>query len=54
MDDSKLEALKQANTWLTRKLQLTEEQIREGADVNLALVEENPTLREVSVSSNSK
>jgi len=42
-----LESLKQANDWLTRRLQLTEEQVREGEDVNTALTEENRLLKTV-------
>lgn len=41
------ESLAQANDWLTRRLQYTEEQVREGEDVNTTLTEENRALKEV-------
>ncbi|KAF6025024.1 hypothetical protein EB796_016641 [Bugula neritina] len=49
-----LESLKQANDWLTRRLQLTEEQVREGEDVNTALTEENRLLKTAKASLSSR
>lgn len=42
-----VESLEQANSWLTRRLQWLEEQVREGEDVNMLLSEENHQLKEV-------
>lgn len=42
-----LDSLEQANSWLTRRLQWAEEQVREGEEVNLTLTDENRLLKEV-------
>lgn len=47
-DIAKMESLEQANDWLTKRLQLTEEQVREGEEVNIALTDENRQLKAVS------
>lgn len=43
------ESLEQANDWLTKRLQYTEQQVHEGEEVNTTLTEENRLLKEVSV-----
>ena len=45
-----IESLEQVNDWLNRKLQLTEEQVREGEDVNISLTDENRHLKAVCLS----
>ena len=42
-----IESLEQANDWLNKKLQLIEEQVREGEDVNSTLTDENRHLKAV-------
>lgn len=44
---NKIDGLEQANDWLTKRLQTTEEQVREGEDVNVMLTDENRHLKTV-------
>ncbi|XP_067949901.1 uncharacterized protein [Watersipora subatra] len=48
------ESLEHANDWLTKRLQLTEEQVREGEEVNATLTEENRHLKTAKTVLNAK